>query len=306
MALINMKCDNCGAPLKAEGSAYVCDYCRAVYARIADPDACLTGSVTIEEFKQELEKSARTFSVSFDDAASDSYTDNELSRDRLRLAGELLRTGRGYRVAEVLKEIPDGLFKAQKERLLLLSEAGAADETELSFLAKDIKKLKHYDSFMSVCNESTKSTYEYISGICLQNLELEKKINNVRSLMAEGLAQKGEGYAKEIVARHPYKAKAWELLIEARCLNDPGYTPSEDLEYLLACRDAEMTVTGKNADRSEILRNISPVIAERIRRSDREKGKRNAVIWSLIIRPAAVVIALAAIILIWKFIGSVF
>ena len=28
---------------------------------------------------------------------------------------------------------------------------------------------------------------------------------------------------------------AWELLIEARCLNDPGYTPSEDLEYLLAC-----------------------------------------------------------------------
>ncbi len=184
MALINMKCDNCGAPLKAEGSAYVCDYCGAVYARIADPDACLTGSVTIEEFKQELEKSARTFSVSFDDAASDSYTDNELSRDRLRLAGE--------------------------------------------------------------------------------------------------------------------------LLIEARCLNDPGYTPSEDLEYLLACRDAEMTVTGKNADRSEILRNISPVIAERIRRSDREKGKRNAVIWSLIIRPAAVVIALAAIILIWKFIESVF
>ena len=303
MALIQMKCANCGAALRQEGGQYVCDYCGAISLFFADADADISQAVTAEEFRQKLAQSGRTYLIE-PGGNGISDVDEKILQGKLKAAQKALSEGKGYLVEEYLKGIPANVFAA--ERLRLLSEAGVKDEAELSAYAGELSSFGHYDSALAAAGERTRETYREIEKVCRKNAEISREIGKGRDLLQAGMLADGLAYAEEMVRRYPAHARARELLIEAKCLSDENYSPFADLEFFKACPDASVAVSGGEEDYYGAPKNISPVIAERCKQVAGRRMSRDKLIGKYLIRPLLVLIAVGALVGVWFLIDSLF
>ena len=104
-------------------------------------------------------------------------------------------------------------------------------------------------------------------------------------MLSLGMTVEGGEYARRMVAKYPTRAKAWELLMELKCLGDSAYNPFEDLGKLKLCPDAALSVTGGEEDGDGISRGISPVISERCRVVLKPVKARRAFVYKYIVAP---------------------
>lgn len=300
MALVEMKCTNCGAPMKASGGKFECEYCGTILLEMpTGVEAERPDVLSVGEFKEKLEEGKRNFVVDFGgEAVAD--IDAEILKGRLKLAEEELRAGRANKVDEILKSVPDTVFAA--ERLRLLASVGVADETELAAYAGDLETNGHYTRATKLATPETKETYAYLADVCRQNVEVNAEIAKGREMLSLKMYDKGAEYATRMVSKYPTRARAWELLMEAKCLCDDKYNPFDDLEKFKLCPDAALAVTGGEEDADGIPRGISRVVAERCREVLKPVKSRRAFVSKYIVAPLLTAIGIAAVVGIWKLI----
>ena len=299
MALADLKCTGCGAPLTARGNTYVCPYCGTTVVQIAD--AHVDANVQLlspEEFRTRLEASRKTF-VMAPGGGGVCDIDDAVLKGKLAYAAQLLHEHKAYEVSGALKGIPETVFEA--ERLRFLAEIGVRDETELAAYAGDIRQLPHYQTLLAAGNGSCRETYTYISGICLENARILEEIGKGMELLSAAQIDQALAYGEQMVRQYPSHARAWELLIAARCAKDGAYDPFADLGYLLACPDAELTVTGGEMVNG-IPRYIAPGIADRCHAIRQKRERSGAFVRDFLIRPLLLLLGIGALIGIWQLI----
>ncbi len=302
MKMVNMKCVNCGAALTQSGGHYKCEYCGSLYFRLTSdaelPDAL---SLSVEDFIGKVEENGKVFTVKLDDPSA-SDVDRTVLSGRLKKAEQSLSEGKSYMVFETLKDVPDTCFAAV--RLKFLAEFGAKNESELSLYAGDVTRSRYYSALESAGDEATRATYRSIADMCLKNALIEKEIAKGKEMLAVGLYEEGLEYARNAVTAHPFRAKAWELFAQAKCLTDEKYDPTDDLKRLSACPDARINLTGGETDYYGAPENIAPVIAERCRAIYGKARSRSDFIFRYVVRPIIVIAAVGALISLWKLIEA--
>ena len=297
MALAEMKCPSCGAPLKTCGNHYECEYCGNVVVELATADAGFdTASVSLEELKKRIACSKKTFTVNIGVPFGD--VDAEILEGKLNLADKALREGKPYEVDGILKGVPETLFAA--ERLRLFAETGARDEAELASYAGDITKLKHYDTLIAACTPENREIYEYVADRCKENAEVKNEILKGEQLIAVQKYDEALKYAEIMVGKYPARARAWLLLMEAKCAVDPNYNPFEDMECFKVCPDVAVTVTGGGEDEDGIPENIPRTVRDRCRKCLRAKNAGKAILAKYVVVPLLTAIVVAAAIGLWQ------
>ena len=303
MALVNMRCENCGAPLRENGDCYICEYCGSVVIHIPGGEGEYSEGMSPGELKQKLFESGRSYTVVFP-SEEEGDIDAAIIRGKLRLAEKQLDEGNAYLAEETLKGLPEGYFPA--ERLRFLAFIGARDEAELAMYSGDIRKLPQFERLLTYCNEQNRETYIAIADVCLSNSRAAAEIDKGRQMILAGMKTEALDHAAAMVKKYPQHSRAWELLIEARCCSDPEYSPFADLEYFKACPDAVINVTGGAEDGAGLPLNISPLISSRCREIRKKQEINAKFIRDILIRPAVVVAVILALIGIWKLIDMLF
>lgn len=302
MAFVDMKCKSCGATLRVCDGYLTCDYCGSVYFRLSSdgiPDGA--ENTSLEEFLKKIDENTNTYCVNCSSGII-SDADADLTASKLKAASKALENGEFYKVDDILKGLPRDMFAAA--RLRLLAAAGATSETQLCFFAGDLKKIKEYEDLLSCADDENNAVYSIVEQKCLENEKTVKEIAKGHEFLRIGQYADGLKFAEETVRKHPFFAKAWELLIKARCLNDEKYDPVEDLRRLQACPDASFAVSENEKDVNGAPYGIDATIKERCRIT---AGKRNAkaeFFNRYLLKPVLVLIALGALIGIWKLIEA--
>ena len=302
MALIHMNCPGCGAALRAREHDYICEYCGSIVLRLPEKDGTVGATgLTADAFRRRLQESSRIFTVRMEQPP-ESDIDAKILAGKLERAESSLREGKAYAAGELLRGVPDTVFRAA--RLRFLAETGARDETELSHYAGDITILRHYAEMMAAADSGTRETYGYIAELCRQNVQIQESIRKGHELLHLGQTEAALEYAEQTVERYGMYARAWELLIAARCCASESYNPYADLPYMEACPDAELTVTGGERDAYGVPRRIAQGIAERCGRIRRKEQERSEWLHRYLIRPLAVAVGIGILILFWFWVGS--
>ena len=301
MALVEMKCQNCGAPLTERKNGYVCPHCGSFQLFIVDQDEEISAlSMPLEEFRQKIKEKQRTFILSRDGALKAVDIDSAIVRKKIEDAQSLLSEGKGYAVEEALRGVPEDNFAA--ERLRFLAETGARDEAELACFALDLKQCRHFADVLNLCDMQTRQTYEALEELCLENREILSQIGEGKRLLDAGLLEEGCAYANAMLQKYPTHAASWEIFIEANCKKDEKYDPFPDLEYLLSCPDSLQYGYGAEKDYYGAPRGISAAIAQRCRKIAGKKQQKNAVFYRYILRPLIVLAGIGILIGVWKLI----
>ena len=193
------------------------------------------------------------------------------------------------------------------ERLRLLAQAGACNEIQLAAYAGNLEKFSHFNTLISACDDETAQNYKNIALICKKNEDINKEIEEYRKFLKLKDYDKGLYYAQKTVERYPFRAKAWEFFMEAKCLKDENNSPFEDLKRFNACLDAEINITdGKINTYYNAPQNISPVIAERCKKiTDKKKALTNFS-YKNILKPIVLLLFILLMFVVWNFIGKLF
>lgn len=299
MATVELKCANCGAALKPKGNYYACEYCGSLIFQLIEEGGFTEISLSIEQFREKLKQSGRIFTVESAQIKTDD-ADKKILRAKTQLARRCLEQGSFYEAEEILKDLPSDDFAV--ERLRFLAAAAVADETELAFYAGDITALPHFKTAIDLCDEKTRETYCDIAKICLDNARINEQTAKGRKLNALDVKE-GLKYAENLVKNYPFHARAWECLIEARCLRDEKYNPFGDLEFFNSCPDARIGITGGETDYYGAPEGISSVIAERCRRINGKKMAKWQFWYKYAIKPLLVVAGLGVALGLWALIN---
>lgn len=300
MALVEMKCANCGAPMKERDGRFECEYCGSLLLEFASLDGVEGAAVvSVDEFRKKMEESKRRYAVNLGGTAL-ADVDGEILKGKLKFAEDELRAGRAYRVEGILKGVPDTVFAA--ERLRFFAETGAADETALAAYAGDVTAFEHYGTMTAAATEETRETYAYIAEVCRANAEADTEIAKGKEMLAVRMYAQGVEYAARMVAKYPSHAKAWELLTHARCLADGKYNPFDDLAKMKLCPDAAFAVMGGEEDADGIPRGIAEPVAERCRAVLQPAKARRAFLWKYVLAPLLTLAGIGVLVGIWQLI----
>lgn len=302
MPYIQMNCKNCGAPLERQGDSFVCGHCGSRVFRILDAKIEAGQDIlSREEFEKALQEQKNTAGADLGDGLRRFDAGSELLNAQLKQASVLLHDGKPYAVEEALEGVPDTIFAA--ERLRLLAQTGAKDEQSLSMWAGDLRSSEHFERVMALADFEQKRVYEHIAAVCEENKKIADEIAQGNKLMKAQAYEDAERYAAVMCGFYPAKSRAWELLIAARCAKDKNYDPARDLEFFMRCPDFEMTY-GRPLD-GVLPQNVSPIIRDRVRETERKKQK-SAAFWKKAVTSAITLAGLAVLALVWAFLEKLF
>lgn len=303
MSFVQMNCKNCGAPLERQGDAYVCGHCGARVINILDADILAEGEVIgAAEFERKLKEQKELLVFEIGDTVRAFDAETEVVNAQLRQAARDLRDGKMYKVDETLRGVSDTVFAA--ERLRLLADAGARDETELAYWSGDLKKNRHFERVCALGDFEQKRVYERLAEICAENERAGKEIARGAALLNAQAYEDAEKYAAAMCAQYPTDARAWELLIAARCGKEESYDPSHDLKYFFRCPN-ERVLYGDPLEGETLPRTVSPVIADRLRAVRSKRNARSGLLRK-VIGSVAVAVTLGILALVWALIENVF
>ncbi len=230
------------------------------------------------------------------------YTDVDakILQGKLDLAQSKLQEGKFWQVHEVLQGVDSKLFAA--ERLRFLAHAGATDEMHLSTYAGDITAIEGYKALERTFNASARQTYEEIARVCLTNECVVQEILKGKQLLKVNLVDEAQKYAENMLNKYCTYARAWELLIEVRCVKDAQYNPLNDLQYMLACPDCYMTVTHGETGFGGVPKSIAPIIAERCESFQARADKRKKWLYHFVLYPLILAAGCAVTYGLWQLI----
>lgn len=274
MALVQMNCKNCGAPLERRGTEYVCPHCGARVLDVVDAEGTDAPVISAEEFEKILEEQKKGLVLEYGGELHELDAEGSAKRAKLHRAESLLRAGKPHEADLALEGLSDTLFPAV--RLRLFAEAGARDEAELACWAGDVHALRWFDRVYALCDFEQRRVYDRIEKSCAENVGILKEIGQGMEVLRAGDVEEALRVALALCRKYPAKAKSWELLCAARCLADEEYDPTEDVGRFYRCPDCRI-LYGPPFEGEPFPRTGEKCIFERMREVERRKGAGKAV-----------------------------
>lgn len=259
MAVVEMKCPNCGGTMGLTNNQFMCPNCRTMVLNIMD--AKIDADVTVmspDEFAKEIEESKRQFVVNINDNIQVFDVQTRIINKKITDASLALENGEYEQVDIILKGVPTNIFSA--ERLRYLAEFRARNEYELSSYNGyiDVEKRRYtyggtynypharYQNIIELADEQTKATYKKIAEYCREQFDTKNKIKNeineVDGLINVNLYTDAVAYAKEMCRKYPHTEKSWLKLCEIKFKIDPQYPGIVEYKNMCACPDYNGTL----------------------------------------------------------------
>lgn len=249
MPFVEMKCPNCGAPMKLENNQLVCPHCSTMMLNIVD--AKIDKDVTVmnpKEFADMIEKAKKQFVVKINDNYELFDVDVKVANKKISDATQFLNEGYFSEVLEVLEGLPENILSV--ERLRLLATCNAKNEYELSLyegLIDDIGKTNKRNSYvrniLKLSDAQTKETYKKLIAYCREQYEIkktmEKEVRKGKDLVDAGLYDDARLYIKEMCQKYPSNAYSWAYACEIKKMIKMDEDIEDECSKMLMCSDFE-------------------------------------------------------------------
>ena len=251
MAVVEMKCPNCGGAMGLANNQFMCPNCRTMLLNIMD--AKIDADVTVmspDEFAKKIEESKRQFIVNINDNLQVFDVETKIINKRIEDASALLENGDFEQVEKALSGVPETILSA--ERLRFLAQFKAKNEYELSYHDGYIDYAgtndfgvdyppRHYKNIIELADEQTKATYIKIAAYCREQFDTKQKINQeikkVEGLLNVKLYADAVAYAKEMCRKHPQTVFSWDYLCTVKCIIDNNYYCDAEYTMMQKCVD---------------------------------------------------------------------
>lgn len=243
MAIVQMKCPNCGGAMEFVNNQYVCPHCNSIVLNIVD--AKIDADVSIidaEEFARKIEESKRQFVVRINDRLEVFDVDTKIINKKIQDANKYLAEGKYYNALSCLNDVPKDILSA--ERIRYLANYKVKNEYELSLVNGYVNE-NGYSHLLTLCDEQTAATYRKIEEYCMVNYDRRQTIlpelKKIDDLIAVDLRADAVTYATELCNKYPATAICWEYLIKAKLaveVNDSSYEGFwDDFKKMKTCED---------------------------------------------------------------------
>lgn len=233
MAVVQMKCPNCGGTMELVNNQFKCPNCRTMLLNIVDAkiDADVT-VMTPDEFARKIEESKRQFVVNINDNLKVFDVNTMVINKKIQDATQALELGDFNKVLSILDGLPCDVLSI--ERLRFLAGFQVKNEYELSFYDGYIDTGYRYKNILYLADEQTKETYQKLAEYCREQYDTKKRIESeileVNKLLDVKLYQEAIAYTKEMCKKYPQTALSWAYACEVKCNISKNYNC--DFEYV--------------------------------------------------------------------------
>ena len=114
MAVVEMKCPNCGGKMGLINNQFMCPNCRTMILNIMD--AKIDADVTVmspDEFAKKIEESKRQFVVNINDNIQVFDVQTKIINKKIADATALLESGDFDKVESALSDVPNTILSAE-------------------------------------------------------------------------------------------------------------------------------------------------------------------------------------------------
>lgn len=253
MAVVEMKCPNCGGTMGLTNNQFMCPNCRTMVLNIMD--AKIDADVAVmspDEFAKKIEESKRQFVVNINDNIQVFDVQTRIINKKIADASLALENGKYEQVDILLKGVPANIFSA--ERLRFLSAFRVKNEYELSsykgYIDVEYIRWSHdsscyrplnYKNLLLLADEQTKETYKKLAQFCREQHDAKAKmmgdIGQCDELFNVGLHDDALIYAKEMCRKYPTSAESWRKLSQTKLQIDPAYDCVREYKIMRLCHD---------------------------------------------------------------------
>lgn len=240
MAVVQMKCPNCGATMELVNNQFSCPNCRTMILNIVD--AKIDTDVTVmspDEFARKIEASKRQFVVNIDDKIKVFDVNTMVINKKIQDATHALNKGDFSAVLSILEGLPGDILSV--ERLRFLARYKVKNEYELSFYDGYIDNNYNYSNIIKLADDKTKATYQKLAEYCRDQYDTKKRIEaeitEVDKLLAVKLYQEAVAYTKEMCRKYPQTALSWAYACEVKCSISMNYNCDFEFSMMEKCPD---------------------------------------------------------------------
>lgn len=240
MAIVQMKCPNCGGIMELSNNQFICPNCRTMMLNIVD--AKIDADVTVispDEFAKKIEDSKRQFIVNINDNLKVFDIDTMVINKKIQDATECLNNRKFSEVISCLNGVSSNILSV--ERLRYLAEFRVENEYELSFHSGYIDSNQHFQNIICLAEEQTKATYQKIADYCREQYDtkcrIEYEIKEVNKLLDVKLYQEAIAYINEMCKRYPQTALSWIYACKVKCTISKNYNCNLEFSMMEKCPD---------------------------------------------------------------------
>ncbi len=240
MAVVQMKCPNCGGTMGLVNNQFICSNCRTMMLNIVD--AKIDADVTVmspDEFARKIEESKRQFIVNINDNLKVFDVNTMVINKQIQDATSSLARGEFDQVMASLSSVPSDILSA--ERLRYLAEFRVKNEYELSFHDGYIDENPHFKNIIRLADDQTRATYQKIAYYCREQYDtkrrIEAEITEVNKLLDVKLYQEAIAYTKEMCKKYPQTALSWAYACEVKCTISSNYNGNLEFSMMEKCPD---------------------------------------------------------------------
>ena len=241
MALVNMKCPNCGGALQGEptqAAQFECPYCHATVLNILDVkvDGDIE-NIDAEEFIRRLNEQKSKFVIRVDRQYKVVDVQTAVINGKLQEAERLLALGNCSGAQSALGGVPHDIPAAA--RILLLAANNSVNEYHLMLGEGPLARR----DLLSVFDEETQESYRKIEDVRKETARVAQEIAEGYKLINEVfLPKEAYSYALNMCTKYPSSPHAWDLLGDVKHKIDTSYgeyAPSKEkviareLEYAM-------------------------------------------------------------------------
>lgn len=247
MAIVQMKCPNCGGTMGLVNNQFKCPNCRTMILNIVD--AKIDADVTVmspDEFARKIEESKRQFIVNINDNLKVFDVNTMVINKKIQDATQALEAGRFDTVKSILEGVPDDILSV--ERLRFLADFKVTNEYELSFydgyidtVSYEYGRSNHYSNIIKLADEQTKATYLKLAEYCRNQYntrkQIETEILEVNKLLNVKLYQEAIAYSTEMCRKYPQTSLSWGHLCQVKNSISSNYNCNAEYVMMKECPD---------------------------------------------------------------------
>ena len=281
MALVNMKCPNCGAALdnaNREVGQFRCPYCNSVVLNIIE--AKIEGdieAVNVDTFIRRLNEQRQSFVVHTGEQFKIVDAQTAIINGKLEEAKRNLASGNYDTVLDLLEKVPNDIVAAERLKLLAWHKAKNEYDLTLGKVPLDNNEESYHEKFYTVYHEKSCAVYEHFLSICdKETAGSYRKINEIRK---KNLAIKNEialcadffdgihlykeayNYACKMCREYPSDAYSWCCLHFAKRTIDPVYDShiTKEIELMQKCPNYRYAGIGRTDSYKEQIKIFAPL-----------------------------------------------
>ncbi len=229
MAIVEMKCPNCGSSMQLKDGQFFCPSCRTMMLHIID--AKIDADVSVispEEFQKKLEESKKSYIIKLESNVKVFDVDTEIINARIKNASVALENGEFGEIFGLLEGVSNKILSA--ERLRFLAKCEVKSESDFVYGANINQGKEHFDNIINQCDTTTRETYLKIASICEERYtrerETEKKIGKAAELVTVGQFDSAFTYSQQICKEDPTNPFVWAwmaMMVWKKAKKSPDY-----------------------------------------------------------------------------------